>query len=237
MTHHILPVSSPLRTPNIATAAVIASLAALLPATAIAQAALGTPFIGGNVLSFQFAQATRNAGPTTTTTFGVLFGHRFGSSDAHSNVNVVVRASARPLEGVDTGVLDFAATVGVSQKVGGLPNLSVAASTGLGLMAWNDDAAKSGRAQISIPANAGVSYAVKLGYATIAPFAMGTVARYDQRNSVNDVEQSKDKGWDTHYTTGASLRLKEVVLTSSRIVGEHGMSTRSRWTFSAGVSF
>ncbi len=206
-------------------------------APARAQDALGTPFIGRNLFSFHTAQNTRSGGPATTQTFGAIYGHRFGAADATSNVHLVVRASARPLEKTDSGVLDLAATFGASQAVAGIPNLSVAASTGVGLMAWSDDAAKTGRVQMQIPANAGLSYAIRIGGATLSPFAMGTLARYDLRTSLDDVQQTREKGWDTYYTSGASLKLHELVLTSSVTSGEHGMPNRSRWAFSAGVSF
>jgi len=205
--------------------------------TANAQAALGTPFIGRTLLSFHSAQNTRSGGPETTTTFGVVYGHRFGQQEAPSNVNLMVRASARPLEGVDSGVLDFSATIGMSRTFEDVPHLSVAASTGVGMMAWSDDAAKTGRAHLSIPANAGLAYALRIRSATFAPFAMGSLARYDLRTSLNDERVSRETGWDTYVTTGASLRLREVVLTSSRISGEHGMPYSSRWTFAAGISF
>ncbi len=215
----------------------LVSLATFVPLASHAQDALGTPFIGRHLLSFQTAQNTRTGGPATTNTFGLLYGHRFGPRDGQSHVNLVVRTGARPLEGTDSGVLDLAATLGVSQQLPALPGLSVAASTGIGLMAWSDDAAGTGRANFSVPANAGVSYALHLGGATLSPFAMGTVARYDVRNAVNDERVSREVGWDSYYATGATLRLREVAFATSRIVGERGMPQRSRWTFSAGISF
>lgn len=238
MLRHILQYSTG-RRPHTMAAIVAATLAGVLaaPASAGAQAALGTPFIGANLLSFHSAQNTRSGGAATTTTFGLVYGHRFGQRDAVSRLNMTVRASARPLEGVDSGVLDVAATVGVSRTITGLERLSVAASTGMGMMAWSDDVATTGRVQLSIPANAGVSYALRIRNATLSPFAMGSVAHYDLRTSLDDVQLTRESGWDSYYTTGASLRLREVVLTASRIVGEHGMPTRSRWAASAGISF
>lgn len=221
----------------IAAAAIATTLTVLASAPALAQDALGTPFIGNHLLSFHTAQNARLGEPATVNTFGVLYGQRFRASGAGSNVNVVLRASARPLEGVDTGVLDFAATVGVSQQVSALPGLSLAASTGVGLMAWNNDATKEARANFSVPANAGVSYALRIGGATLSPFAMGTLARYDERNALNDERISREVGWDGSYATGATLRLREVAISSSRIAGERGMPHRSRWAFAAGISF
>ncbi|MFN8581375.1 MAG: hypothetical protein U0163_10415 [Gemmatimonadaceae bacterium] len=217
----------------------LALLTVLAPSTnsASAQAALGTPFIAKNNLSFQSSQLTRSGGDETTTMFGVVYGHRFGAADAPSNVTMVLRGSARPLDQMDSGVLDLSANVGITRTVASMPKLSLAASTGVGLMAWSDDAAKTGRVNVTVPVNAGVSYDLRVRSATITPFAMGSVARYRLRTALNDVVQTTDNGWDAYYTTGASLRLREVVLTSSRIAGEYGMPARSRWAFSAGISF
>lgn len=41
-------------------------------------------------------------------------------------------------------------------------------------MSWSDDDARTGRVQMQIPANAGLSFALKVGSATLPPFAMGT---------------------------------------------------------------
>jgi len=217
----------------------LVALTIVAPATnsLSAQAALGTPFIAKNNLSFHSSQLTRSGGSETTTMFGVVYGHRFGAADAQSNITMVVRGSARPLDQIDSGVLDVAANVGITRSVAALPKLSLAASTGVGLMAWSDGAANTGRLNVTVPVNAGLSYDFHVRTATISPFAMGSVARYNLRTSLNDVVQTTDKGWDAHYTTGASLRLREVVLTSSRIVGEYGMPAKSRWAFSAGISF
>lgn len=228
---------SPVADRSFRAAAAAAMLAALAPALVHAQDALGTPFIGNHLISFHTAQNTRLDRPAATNTFGVLYGQRFRASASGSHVNLTVRASARPLEGVDSGILDFAATVGLSRQLSALPALSFAASTGVGLMAWADDAAKTGRANFTVPANAGVSYALHIGGATLSPFAMGSMARYDLRNAVNDERTSRETGWDSYYATGATLRLREVALSTSRIAGERGMPSRSRWAFAAGVSF
>lgn len=222
---------------TITSLAFAAGSALLLTSSLGAQTALGTPFIGNNILSFQTGALTRRGGEEMTTLFGVVAGHRFGSPDADMRVSLVVRGAARAFDREESGVLDVGATVGVSRDIDAVHGLSVAASTGVGLMAWGDDAAKRGRAHVTIPVNAGVSYDLRVRSATLTPFAMGTVSRYDLRTSVNDERESLADGWDTSYTTGVSLRLKEVVLTSSRIVGEHGMPNRSRWHFSAGISY
>lgn len=218
-------------------AAACAATLGLVPVDLGAQAALGTPFIGSNTLRFHASQLTRSGGPEITTTFGIEYGHRFGPSDAPTRKTLVVRTSARAFDDVQAGVLDVSATAGVSRHVPQVRHLSVAASTGFGMKAWGDDVVKTGRLHLTIPANVGASYDLRVRGATLSPFAMGTVSRYDLRTSLDDVRQSLDRGWDAHYTTGVSLRLTEVVVTTTRVHGEYGMPDRSRWTFSAGVSF
>lgn len=215
----------------------VASASGLLAPALAAQAALGTPFVRSNNLSFYSSELTRSGGTETTTMFGVLYGHRFGRSGDATRMTMVLRGSARPFDDVQAGVLDVAATIGASHDVRGLPGLSVGASSGATMMAWGDDAARTGRLHLTIPLNAGLGYDLRIRRATVSPFVMGTVARYDLRTSFDDVQQSVDQGWDAHYTAGASLRLQEIVLTTSRIVGEYGMPHRSRWTVSAGLSF
>lgn len=217
--------------------AAVTAATILFASTVSAQAALGTAFIRSNNLSFYTSELTRTGGEQTTNMFGIVYGHRFGGSGDLTRPTLVIRGSGRAFDDVQSGILDVAATVGISRDIAALPGLSLAASTGLGMMAWGDNIARTGRLHVTIPANAGVSYDVRVRGATISPFATGTVTRYDLRTAVNDVQESVRGGWDGLYTTGVSLRLKEVVVTSSRIVGEYGMPNRSRWAFSAGVSF
>lgn len=224
------------RTLVISTTASIATIG-LGAVTVPAQAALGTPFIHSNTLTIRAAQLSRSGGPETTTMFGIEYGRRFGQGDTATRKTLVLRGSARAFDEVEAGVLDISATVGISRQLSRVRGLSVAASTGLGMKAWGDDIANTGRVYLTIPANAGASYDLRVRGATISPFVMGTVSRYDLRTSVDDVRESVDQGWDAHYTTGASLRLKKIVMTSSRVSGEYGMPDRSRWMFSAGVSF
>lgn len=218
-------------------AAAVAAALSLVASRLSAQAALGSPFIRDNTLSFRASELTRTGAAEMTTTFGGVYGHRFGQAGAATRVIMQIRASARPFDDVQAAVLDAGATVGISRQVTAVSGLQMAASAGLGMMGWADDVAKTGRLLVTIPVNAGLSYDLHVKGATISPFAMGTAGRYDLRTSLDDVRQSLDRGWDASYTTGVSLRLQEVVLTSARIVGEYGMPNRSRWTFSAGVSF
>lgn len=215
--------------------AVVASLLVTSPASA--QAALGTPFIGANSLSLYSGQITRSGGPDITHTFGVVYGRRFRGGERRTHATLVLRASARPFDDVEAGVLDAGASLALSHRVEAVPGLSLAGSAGLGVMAWGDDLAKTGRHHLSIPATAGASYAIRLGSATLAPFASASLARYNIGTWLDDVRQTTATGWDGYYTLGASLALRELILSSSRVVGEHGMPTRSRWLFTAGVSF
>ena len=202
-----------------------------------AQTALGTPFIKANNLSFYTSDLTRSGGPEMTRTFGLVYGHEFGRAEDAQHLTMVVRGAARAFDDVQAGVLDLGATIGVSHQVTALPGLSVAASTGLGLMAWGDDSLNTGRLHLTIPANVGASYDIRVRGATFSPFVSGTVNRYDLRTSVDDERDTVRNGWDANYAMGASLRLKEVVVTSSRIIGEYGMPNHSRWALSAGLSF
>jgi hypothetical protein len=202
-----------------------------------AQAPLGAPFIGDNVLSFQSAEITRNGGAETTTLFGLAFGHRFGSDSAANRVTMLLRGTARAFDDVESGIMNFAASAGLSRRIAVLPAASVAASTGIEMMAWGDDIAETGRLRLSVPMNLGVSYALRLGAATIEPFVAGAVSYYDLRTGSYDARESVRAGWDSHHVLGASLRLKEVVASASRIVGEYGMPHRSRWAVAAGISY
>ncbi len=217
--------------------AAAAAVSVLAPSALRAQAALGTPFIGRTSVSFYSSELSRSGGPETTQLYGLVVAHRFGEAADPMRVTMKFRGSARPFDNVNAGVLDVAVNVGVTREVQAIRGLSLAASTGIGLMAWGDDNANTGRSHLTLPANLGASYDIRVKSATLAPFAMGTIARYDVRTYLNDVRQTGARGWDASYTTGASLRTKELVLTTCRIVGEYGMPNKSRWAFSAGVSF
>jgi len=228
------PASRPVR---LSAAARLVGVLTLLGAPLAAQTALGTPFIGANNLSFSSSQLTRTGGPEITTLFGASYARQFGSPDQATHTTLAVRVVARPFDEVKSGVVDMSVTFGMSYDVPELSGLSVAASAGIGMMAWGDDVANTGRSYRTVPASAGVSYDLHLKRLTISPFAMASLGRYDLRTYVDDVRQSSVTGWDTNYRLGASVRLKELVLTTARIIGEEGMPTRSRWAFSAGISF
>jgi len=216
---------------------IVGLIAGLSARSLPAQTALGTPFIGANNLSYHLAELTRSGGAEITRVHGISYGHRFGAADRATHTTMVFRGSARPFDDVNAGVLDVAGAVGLSHASRAVTGLSVAASAGVGVMAWGDDIAKTGRMQITIPVTAGAGYDLRFRGVTLSPFAKATIARYDLRTYLDDERQSLDSGWDASYTSGVSVRLKEVVFTSTRIVGEHGMPERSRWAFSAGISY
>jgi hypothetical protein len=211
---------------------------AILTATRIeAQAALGTPFIGPNVLSYQMAELSRSGGADLTRVYGLSYGRRFGGADNPTQYSMVLSGSARPFDDVEAGVADFAGRIAASHEVAAVPGLQVAASAGAEVMAWGDDVANTGRMLLTIPVTAGVSYDVSIAGATLSPFATASIARHDLRTYLDDVKQSSDAGWDARYSSGVSLRISHVVLTSTRIIGETAMPNKSRWSFSAGISY
>lgn len=214
------------------------AIATILPAaTASAQSALGTPFIGRNNLSYQMAEQSRTGGSDLTRVYGLSYGRRLTGDNRPVQVSMVSRIGMRPFGEQDSGVLEFATSVGVSHDVAALPGLSVAASTGAEVMLWNNDEAGTGRIRVAIPVTGGVSYDLHVGQATLSPFATASIARNEVRTSQDDVETFRDREWDTRFSQGVSLRMNRVVLTSTRIVGEKGMPNRSRWAFSAGISY
>lgn len=211
---------------------------AILSASRIeAQAALGTPFVGPNNLSYQMAELSRSGGADLTRVYGLSYGRRFGAANNPTQYSMLLSGSARPFDDDAAGVADFAARIAASHAIGAVPGLSVAASAGGELMAWGDDAAQTGRMMLTIPVTAGVSYDVRIAGATLSPFATASIARQELRTYLDDVRQSRDAEWDARYSSGVSLRVSNVVLTSTRIVGETGMPNRSRWSFSAGISY
>ncbi|MGE3616708.1 MAG: hypothetical protein AB7L66_12625 [Gemmatimonadales bacterium] len=234
MSRIALTLPRPLARPRVLLAPMLAALA-VVPAAA--QTALGTPFIRSNHLSFYSAQNSRTGGPETTHTFGVVYGHQFGRLGKPTRVAMVLRGSARPFDDAAAGVLDAAASLALSHDVAAVPGLSVGASAGVAVTAWGDDLANTGRANFRYPATVGASYDIRMKRVTLSPFVTGSVARYDFRTYLNDVRQTQSTGWDGYYAIGASARLQEVVITSTRIVSEYGMPIRSRWAFSAGISF
>jgi hypothetical protein len=212
-------------------------IAGLTATTLPAQTAIGTPFVGRNNLSYQMAELSRSGGTDLTRVYGLSYGRRFGQAGNPTQYAMVLSGSARPFDDVDGGVADFAGRVAISHDVAAIPGFSVAASAGAEVMAWGDDIAKTGRMLVTVPMTAGISYDLRVAGATLSPFATASIARHELRTYLDDVRQSREAGWDARYSSGVSLRVNHIVLTSTRIVGETGMPNKSRWSFSAGISY
>lgn len=213
-----------------------ATLIAIGTSTADAQQAVGVPFIGDNHLSFYSAEMNRmGSGDAMTAVFGGTYARRFRDADAPFRVTAGVRGSARALDESEAGVIDVAGTVAVTRDV--WRGLSMALASGIGATVWGDDATNDGRIDTNIPLTLGVGYDVRVRSATFTPFVAPSVVYFQTRNYVNDARVSKSDGFDGQVAAGLSMRLKELVLTSSRIHGEHHASQGSRWVVSAGISF
>jgi hypothetical protein len=202
-----------------------------------AQSALGTPFIRDNVLAFRSTQIGATGASALTTTYGAVYAHRYGNLERATRPFLTLRTSARSLEAGTVGILEAGVALGMEHQVRGVRGLSLAASLGASAVGWGDDAADTGRLLTQVPVTLGVSQDLSLGSATVAPFILGSAGRYAIRTSLHDVVQSRESGWDASYAVGASFRLREVVLTSTRFIGEQGFAHKNRWSFLAGVSF
>jgi hypothetical protein len=202
-----------------------------------AQSALGTPFIQDNVLAFRSTQIGETGASALTTTYGAVYAHRYGGSEHATRPFLTLRTSARSLDAGNVGILEAGIALGMEHQVRAVRGLSLAASLGASAVGWGDDAVDTGRLLTQIPATLGISQDVHVGGGTLAPFILGSAGRYAIRTSLDDVVQSKESGWDASYAVGASFRLKEVVLTSTRFIGEQGFAHKNRWSFLAGVSF
>jgi hypothetical protein len=214
--------------------------AALSPQHASAQAALGMPYIGRNHLSFySTGLATNLTGSATTTLFGGRYGRQFGAPGAASQLAVKAQIAVRTLDGPTDGIADVALDVSWARRMDELTSrMTLAVAAGASVLAWDtnqDDA--TGRANFTIPATAGISYDISVGSATISPFVAPSVAWYRTEQWVNNVETVRSSGLDARFMSGASLRMKEIVLTAGSIRGEKGLPSHGRWTFAAGISF
>lgn len=208
------------------------------PALAAAQSAIGVPFIGNNHLSFYSTELTSDGvGTAMSTLYGGRYAHLFGDASERTRLSVIVQGAARDLEGGSAGVLDASITAAWTRRMDEVDGrLSATVAAGANALVWGVDEA-DGVAHVSLPVSVGVGYDLKIGSATVTPFVKPGIAYYRARSYLNDVRVGEDRGWDGLFTAGASLRLRELVLTTSRIRGEQGLPHRSRWAFAAGISF
>lgn len=204
-----------------------------------AQSTHGVPFIGNNHLSFYSTElSTDGVAEATSTLYGGRYARRFGADASWTRLSLAVQGAARSLANENDGVADLSVSAAVTRRVHELDSgITVSAGAGTGLLAWGFDHDDTGIVRMSVPLSAGVAYDIRIGGATFTPFAAPAIAWYDNRTYANDVQITRVTGWDARVTWGASLSLKEVVLTTSGVHGEPGLPNRSRWTFSAGISF
>lgn len=217
----------------------LASILVLSAGPVAAQSALGTPFIGDNSLTFYMTELpTDGIGQPTSTLFGGRYGRRFRSTASPASFSLAVQGAARATEGPTDGVMDVSVTAGWSRRMEEIDRrLSVTAAAGASALLWGSGDPDSGLVRASLPLTVGVSYDLRIGPAILTPFAAPAVAYYRARQVVDDVRLMDETGWDARISSGASLRFREVVLSTTTIRGEEGLPHRSRWAFAAGISF
>jgi hypothetical protein len=224
-------------------AAVVALLALALAPDGQAQSALGVPFVGRNHLSFTVTELSRDGiGAERVAVFGGAYGRQLNSSSAPVQVSVIVRAAARALNGTEDGILDAGITVAATHRLRAVTGLSITGAVGAGAMLWGKAAADGGEPDVgrviaSSPLSAGLSYDLRVGRATIAPFAAVTGAYSSRREYVNGDRAAIDDSWRMGNTVGVALRMSETVLTVREISREAGLPNRNRVAFTAGFSW
>lgn len=208
-----------------------------------AQEAIGVPFVGKNHLSFYTTQVSRDgAGDQRAALYGGIYGRRFGDRAGKGEVSLSLRAGARSFDGTDDGIFDSALTLAATRSVPRLKQLNLTAAAGVGLMAWgqtspDSDIPDSGHLSLRVPVSAGLSYDVRIGSATFAPFATIIPAYSSERDYVDDDRVSTDGGWKVGGAFGVTARFRETVFSISGIHRERGMPHANRVAFSAGMSW
>jgi hypothetical protein len=200
------------------------------------------PFVGKNHLSASVTELSRDGvGQDRATVFGAMYGRQLTGDNAAVKLHMIVRGAARaqgPLE--EGGIADGGITFAATRRV--LAGLSVTGAAGVSAVVWSRELDASGEQDRSrivarAPLSAGIAYDLKLGRATIAPFATFTGGYTNASEYVNNKRQSEDTGWRISHTAGVSLRLSEIVLSLSEVAREPGLPHRSRVAFAAGISW
>lgn len=225
-----------------AIAAAIVGLSLATTQAAQAQSVLGVPFVGRNHLSISVTELSHDGiSVERDAVFGGVYGRRLNADAAMVEVSVIARAAARANSGADDGIVDAGLTVAATHRVGAINGLSITGAAGLGAMVWGQDApgaaSDRGRVIASAPLTAGVSYDIRLGRATLAPFFAVTSAYSRERDYLDGDRIGGDSGWRVGNSVGVSLRFQEAVLSVREINRERGLPTRSRVAFSAGMSW
>jgi hypothetical protein len=204
-----------------------------------AQAPLGVPYIGDNHVSFYSTELTTDGvGTGTSALYGGRYGHQFGHAGDATRFSLLGQVAARDRQDPRGGILDASVTAAWTRHWEGVDDrLSTTAAVGMNALLWGLDEPDTGLARLSLPLTLGVAYDLRVGRATLTPFVAQGIARFNTRSYVNGVRASTREGWDGRFTAGVSLRLRALVLTTSRIRGEQGLPNPSRWAFAVGVSF
>ena len=227
---------------NILAAAVMA-LTLASANIAQAQQALGLPFVGRNQFSASVTERSRDGVSTEKeAVFGVSYGRQFNGDNAPIQLSMIARAAARGLDGSERGIFDAGLTVAATHNVRAIDGLSVSGAAGLsatvwGKGGWESDEEDIGRIVNSVPLSLGMSYDVRVGSATFAPFVTTTHAYSRGRDYVNDEPINRTSNWQLGHSAGVSVRFRETVLSLSNIYREGGMPNRNRLAFSAGMSW
>jgi hypothetical protein len=223
--------------------ATLAGLTTLATAnTAHAQQDFGLAFVGRNQFSVSVTERSRDGVSTEQeAVFGVSYGRRL-NGDGPVQLSVVARAAARALDASEAGIFDGGLTVAATHNVRAIDGLSISGAAGVTAMVWGNvgpqsDEEDTGRIVNSVPLSLGMSYDVRVGSATFAPFIAATHAYSRGRDYVNNDPINKTSSWRLGHSAGVSVRFRETVLSLSKVSRESGMPNRDRWALSAGMSW
>lgn len=229
---------------RVAVATGLLALATMNAGQAQAQQAIGVPFIGKHHLSMTVTEMSRDGvGQERTSLFGGMYGNRLNGEQAAVKVHLLVRAAARALGDFEqSGIADAGVTLAATHAIPALGRLSVTGAAGVAAMVWSDNAsAADGQDQnriiAKVPLSAGLAYDLKVGRATISPFASVNGGYSTARNYLDETRVSESNTWRVGHTSGVSLRLNEIVMSISEIAREPGMPHSSRVAFAAGISW
>ena len=231
--------SSSLLQNTVATAVVALTLASA--EVAQAQQELGLAYVGRNQFSLSVTERSRDGISTEKeAVFGIAYGRQINGKDAPVQLSVNARAAARALNAA--GIFDAGLTMAATHTLRAIDGLSLSAAAGITAMVWGNDGPESGEADLgrivnSVPLSLGMSYDVRVGSATFAPFVAATHAYSRGRDYMNDEPINRTSGWRLGHSTGVSVRFRETVLSLSNVYREAGMPNRNRTLFTAGMSW
>ena len=222
-------------------AAAVVALTLVTADVAQAQRSLGIPFVGRNQFSVSVTERSRDGISTEKeAVYGIAYGRQINGDDAPVQLSVVARAAARALDAA--GMFDAGLTVAATHNVRAIEGLSLSGAAGVTAMVWGKDQPQSAEADVgrivnSVPLSLGMSYDVRVGGATFAPFVAATHAYSRGRDYVNDEPINRTSSWRLGHTAGVSVRFRETVISLSNIYREAGMPNRNRAQITAGMSW